>query len=517
MVEGKAFESMGPRIVNRIRFALLVLFYASTALTFRSNSTLQNTMYLGGITFMLLYAIVFEILAMRGIGINKLNFAFITMDVLALWIVCMTGCLETIRGAAGVLKSPILYIIYVFYIIYAAFLLSSRFVIFIGILAGLCSAMTAAMAVHTGVFLSGDPSISSSAVGAGRDTEVLKVVFLIGASWIVRSVIGLLLRMKKGVEEALDVSKKINEELILNRNALSDVGAQIRSSVETAARFMGELHEHVHSQAAAFEEISATMDQLSSHAEKFSEAFAGEQGRLQSMMEKSEGFGKLLDLLKTTADFLRESIDHARDLDEQVRMGVGRVVHSLEELTHHFEQVDHVNEVMSEIAERTNLLSLNASIEAARAGDTGRGFAVVAQEVGKLAVTSAENARQISNIIGESGKKIEEGRQFSEAARLSVGKREDVYSKMLTNFQSISGRVEEQGRVRGEFMHSMSTWRTVLDEFSAMAQEQQKGGKGVLGALQNLEKSMQSIVNRSADLSENMKKLQLDVQTFSGA
>jgi len=66
----------------------------------------------------------------------------------------------------------------------------------------------------------------------------------------------------------------------------------------------------------------------------------------------------------------------------------------MESLKVSFQSVSEVTNIMTDIADRTNLLSLNASIEAARAGEHGKGFAVVAQEVSKLADNSIENAKK---------------------------------------------------------------------------------------------------------------------------
>lgn len=516
MVDSNSLEAYGPRIVNRIRFALILLYYVSVFLSLKSNTQLQNIIYFIGITAMLVYALAFEVLARRGISLDSMNRVFILCDVIALGMVCWGGCIASPEAASGVLKSPILYVIYIFYIIYSAFLLSTRFVLVVGGLSVACSVITTLICVQSGVQLIADPILSQNPGYAGQTGEILKVLFLIGAAFMVRSVISLLLRLKLGVEQALIDSTNMNEELIINRNLLTEVGSRVRGSVETAAHFINELKDHVRGQAAAFEEISATMDELSSQAERFADEFKSGKENLGVLFHQSEGFGKLLDLIRETSDFLKESIDQARDLDNQVREGVGQVVSSLEELTEHFDRVESVNEIMADIADRTNLLSLNASIEAARAGDAGRGFAVVAQEVGKLAVTSADNARQIGNIIGASAERLELGRKHTNQAIQAVRQREDVYHHILDRFRNVSSRVEEQGKARSDFMRSMKEWKKLLEEFSMMAHEQQVGGKGVLSALQGLETSMQSLVDRSGDLSENMKRLQTDVQSFAG-
>ena len=88
---------------------------------------------------------------------------------------------------------------------------------------------------------------------------------------------------------------------------------------------------------------------------------------------------------------------------------VGEAVHGMEAILRDSKQIGNIITVITEIANQTNLLSLNAAIEAAKAGDQGKGFAVVAEEVRKLAERSAQAAKEITALIHASGASIQEG------------------------------------------------------------------------------------------------------------
>jgi methyl-accepting chemotaxis protein len=210
--------------------------------------------------------------------------------------------------------------------------------------------------------------------------------------------------------------------------------------------------------ATAAQEMSATAHDVASNAAKAAEATRG--------AEEAAGLGREV-IDRTTRDF--ESL--MRDLQGAMQHMTG--------LSHNSEQIGSVLEVIRGIAEQTNLLALNAAIEAARAGEAGRGFAVVADEVRGLAQRTQESVGEIHSVI--------ETLQ-ADTRGLSVSMK-DSFEQAQENVGQVAEAVTALGRI-GEavgVIHDMTLQiASAAEEQSAVAEEISRNVAGVRGVTETL-------------------------------
>jgi hypothetical protein len=153
------------------------------------------------------------------------------------------------------------------------------------------------------------------------------------------------------------------------------------------------------------------------------------------------------------------------------RVKMEQMVDVVNGIARNSEKINKITDVIEKIANKTNLLSLNAAIEAARAGEHGKGFAVVADEVGKLAASSADSTKEITQLIQQA---VSEANRAVLVVREVSGDMERIVASSSQTdgmLQRISAAVEEQTRTMQEINNSVSNLEQIAHTNSSASEE----------------------------------------------
>jgi methyl-accepting chemotaxis protein len=245
---------------------------------------------------------------------------------------------------------------------------------------------------------------------------------------------------------------------------LKDISEQVNRLLEPTHDTLKEFGDQARRTAISIEEASAAVGQVSD----------GARSQNTSLSQVALALNESTQALKSVSDNTKAASDKAGNAALLVQKGlasVERLSGIVDAIAQSSRKVNQITEVIAQIANRTHILSLNAAIEAARAGEHGKGFVVVAQEVGKLAESAGQNARQIADIVEQATTEANEGKAATEVVRNSMHGIANETQQTTQMIHSSAAAVEEQQASITQLDGSMSQLRSIATSNAAAAEE----------------------------------------------
>ncbi len=309
------------------------------------------------------------------------------------------------------------------------------------------------------------------------------------------------------LDETISTIQQFSDDVAVVSEEMSASVAEVKDSSEDVSRSIQEIADGATDQSESLQQVSNEMNDLSATIEEVA-------ATADTVAEKS----------RETADIGqqgRERGDSAVGGMEAIQTKMQRSVEAVESLDDQMDQIGDIVGVISDIAEQTNILALNANIEAAHGQASGDGFEVVANEVKQLAEETKDSASQIEDIIADVETQVERTVEDIRTAETEVQRGAETVETAVEAFDQVVENVDETDKGIQEISdvtddQAASTQEVVsmVDTAAEISDETQSGANNVAAAAEEQTSALTEISSGVTDLAESAQQLEDELNQF---
>jgi methyl-accepting chemotaxis protein len=333
-------------------------------------------------------------------------------------------------------------------------------------------------------------------------------------------------------DEIGDLAKYFNKTLLKIKNLvlvikkeatnLNNIGNSLASNMTETAAAINQITANIQSikgrvinQSASVTETNATMEQVVANINKLN-GHVDNQGK--NLSQASSAIEEMVANISSVTNTLinnSANVNTLTEASEVGRNGLQEVAADIQEIARESEGLLEINAVMENIASQTNLLSMNAAIEAAHAGEAGKGFAVVADEIRKLAESSSEQSKTIGTVLKKIAESIKKITESTENVLTKFEALDNGVRTVAEQEENVRNAMEEQGQGSKQVLDGVSNVNEITRQVKASSEEMLEGSQEVMKESRNLEKVTQEITGGMNEMASGAEQVNLAVNNVN--
>lgn len=312
-----------------------------------------------------------------------------------------------------------------------------------------------------------------------------------------------IVKIRKLVFEILGQSSKI-ENLSVN---LSIKMNETSNSINQIIENIHNIKNQIINQTASVTQTTATMDNIIKGIENLNQLIENQSA---NVTESSAAIKEMMININNVTQTLiknNENINNLNQLSEYGKESLEKITSDIQQVAKETEGILEISEVIQDIATQTNLLAMNAAIEAAHAGDSGKGFAIVAEEVRKLAESSENQAKIVADLLSKIKRSIETITNSTDEILNKFNKIDSEIKIISEQENNIRKAMEEQTTGSSQIIEAISQLNDITQRVKSSSYEMLNGSKEVIGESRNMNNNTYEISKRINEISTEAEKV----------
>lgn len=376
-----------------------------------------------------------------------------------------------------------------------------------------------------------EASIFAELVSLRTTMAIVAVVILIILLVLMERMVNYMIKPIKSLTDSIvmmasgdftvDIKTKGNDEITVMGQSMKDFAASMRKMIndivnasetlqgqaESSSTVSSGLYEASLTQSKTIDNLNETVDQLSASVQEIAENATSLAMVVSETKDSSMEAEQKMNETVTVAESGKSDMEKVGEAMNVIQSSINSLQESIDEVGTASSEINNIVSMIGEIADETNLLALNASIEAARAGDAGRGFAVVASEIGGLADDSNKSVQKIQGLIDQVTSLVAETVEKAKQSVDEISSSSELVNQAVNTFDTIYDNIINANHVVNNMASSMSQVESVATNVAAITEEQAASAEVISGNAGNIAAESQNITNDSEKVADTAKEL----------